>query len=306
MNATDIILERIKFQLKQQFKNRNMVLNIILVNVFFYLLGELFNLFGLFFGFQKELMVDLFSKKWLYIPSVFNEFLYKTYTLITYQFLHVGFFHLFSNMIIVYYFGNLFISLTHKKKLLPLYLLGGIFSGLIFLLAFNFIPSLEVQNVHLVGASGSAMAILGAVATLVPEKEVYLFGSFKVKFKWIAFSFLFFNLLTITVPNNAGNYAHIGGLLFGYVFIYLYKEGYDLAKPTNDILNYLFSFFIKDNKPKATYINEKFKNKKQFISKKPSVETQKKINAILDKISQSGYDKLTKAEKDFLFNNSKK
>jgi len=304
MNQTDVILERLKFQLKQQFKNRNMVLNIILLNVFFYLLGEILNLLGYFFGYQQELMTEFFSKNWLYIPSVFSEFIYKAYTLISYQFLHVGFFHLLSNMIIVYYFGNLFISLTHKKKLLPLYLLGGIFSGLFFLLAFNFIPSLKTLNVHLVGASGSAMAILGAVATLVPEKEVYLFGRFKVKFKWIAFVFLFFNLLTITAPNNAGNYAHIGGLLFGYAFIYLSKEGYDLAKPTNDILNYFLSFFMKTNQPKATYVNEKFKNKKQFIPKKPNKETQQKIDAILDKISQSGYDKLTKAEKEFLFNNS--
>lgn len=293
--------------IKEKLRNRNIVMQLVLINVAIYFIGLVLNIVGLAFGFQEELMADYFAKNYLYIPSFLQSFIYKPYTLLTYQFLHVGFFHLLSNMVIVYYFGNLFIQLTHKKKLLPLYLLGGVFAGLFFLLLFFLVPALQAKQVYLVGASGSAMAILAAVATLVPEREILLFARFKAKFKWIAAFFLVINLISLTAPNSTGNYAHLGGLLFGYLFVMASKNGLDLAKPFNKVLNNVLSFFNFEKKPKVTYVNEKFKNKKQFKSeKKESKEDLEKVNAILDKIKQSGYDKLTKAEKAFLFKNSNK
>lgn len=293
--------------LKEKLKNRNIVTQLILINVAIYFIGLVLNVFGLAFGFKEELMADFFARSYLYIPSFIQSFIYKPYTLLTYQFLHVGFFHLLSNMVIVYYFGNIFIQLTHKKKLLPLYLLGGFFAGLFFLLVFFFVPSLQMKQVYLVGASGSAMAILAAVATLVPEREILLFARFKTKFKWIALFFLVINLISLTAPNSTGNYAHIGGLLFGYLFVMASKNGIDLAKPFSQFFNTVFSFFNLEKKPRVTFVNEKFKGKKQFKSnKKESKEDLQKVDAILDKIKESGYDKLTKAEKAFLFQNSSK
>lgn len=295
--------------LKEKLRNRNIVTQLILINVGIYLLGLVLNILGLAFGFKEVLMADFFAKEYLYIPSFIQSFIYKPYTLLTYQFLHVGFFHLFSNMVIVYYFGNIFIQLTHKKKLLPLYLLGGFFAGLFFLLIFFLVPALETKQVFLVGASGSAMAIMAAVATLIPERELLLFARFKTKFKWIALFFLLINLISLTAPNSTGNYAHLGGLLFGYLFVMASKNGIDLAKPVNDVLNYLLSYFNFEKKPKITFVNEKFKDKKHFKAKpkkKESKEDLQKVDAILDKIKQSGYDKLTKSEKEFLFKNSNK
>ena len=313
----DFILKKIKYQIK----NGNIVVKIILANLFIYILGVAINLISLLFGFKGTLLADYFSKAWLYIPSQINEFIYLPYTLLTYQFLHSSFFHILANMVVVYYFGTVFISLTHKKKLLPLYILGGIFSGLFYLIIFNIIPSLQTESIYLVGASGSAMAILSAVATLIPEREIYLFRSFKVKYKWIAFFFLGINLLSIItsfttnvetadqlflIKGLAGNLAHVGGLLFGFLFIYLYKKGYDLAKPVNRIINNISPYFVERKEPKISYVNDQFKEKKQFNPKKIDKATEDKINAILDKIKESGYEKLTKAEKDFLFNNSNK
>lgn len=303
MLTKDLILNLIK----EKLNNRNIVTQLILVNIGIYLLGLVLNILGLAFGFQEELMADVFAKEYFYIPSFIQSFIYQPYTLLTYQFLHVGFFHLFSNMIIVYYFGNIFIQLTHKKKLLPLYILGGLFAGLFFLLIFFLVPSLQATQVYLVGASGSAMAIMAAVATLVPEKELLLFARFKTKFKWIAFFFLAINLISLTSPNSTGNYAHLGGLLFGYLFVMASKNGIDLAKHFNSYFNLILSYFDFEKKPRVTFVNDKFKDKKQFkTNKKESKEDLQKVDAILAKIKESGYDKLTKAEKEFLFKNSSK
>ena len=308
-----IDLELIKKWFFEQLKQREIVIQLIILNVVLYFLGLLINLFGMPFGFTGvNKLASHFSEIWLYVPSGFSEFVRKPYTLLTYQFLHYGFFHLFSNMIIVYYFGNLFIQLTHKKKLLALYIYGGFFSAIVFLLVFNLNPVYALQSKTLVGASGAAMSILAAVVTLIPNQEVALFGRFQVKFKWIAFFFVFINLLGLNTPEAAGSFAHLGGLLFGFIFIIASRNGVDLSKSFNLVYDYIVGLFSFKKKPELTYVNDKFKNKKTFIQKpepKKEVDTkenQQKVNAILDKISQSGYDKLTKAEKDFLFKNSKK
>lgn len=309
----DFILKKLKSQLKLG----NVVFKIVALNSILYLLSFILNVFGLAFGFTEELMANYFSKVWFYVPSQFSDFFYKPFTLLTYQFLHSGFLHLLSNMLIVYYFGNIFISLTHKKKLLPLYLLGGVFSGVFYLIVFNSLDSLTIENIYLVGASGSAMAILAAVATIIPEREISLFRTFEIKHKWIAVFFLVINIISIsslfgiensniTNSNIAGNIAHLGGLIFGFLFIEIKKHGVDLAQPVNKVINYFSAYFIKGSEPKISYVNEKFKSKKQFNPYKINKETEVKINAILDKIKESGYDKLTKAEKEFLFNNSNK
>lgn len=306
-----IDLELVKKWLLEQIKKRDIVIALIGVNVVLFLVGALINLVGLAFGYTGELkLASTFSEAWLYVPSNWSDFLSIPYTILSYQFLHYGLFHLLSNMIILYYFGNMFIQLTHKKKILALYIYGGFFGALVFILAYSYNPVLAQQNFTLVGASGSVMAILAAVATLVPNKEVPIFGRWQVKFKWIAFFFVFVNIISLSSPSAAGNYAHLGGLLFGYLFIVASKNGVDLSKSFNASFDSVVGFLGLSKKPKIGYINDKFKDKKTFVpsqneSKKDDKEKQQKINAILDKISQNGYDKLTKAEKDYLFRNSK-
>lgn len=307
-----IDLELVKKWLLDQVKRRDIVIALIGVNVFLFLLGAIINLLGLPFGFTgEEKLAKSFSEAWLYVPSNWLDLIKKPYTLITYQFLHYGIFHILSNMVILYYFGNLYIQLTHKKKLLALYIYGGFFGALVFVLAYSFNPLLVNQSFTMVGSSGSVMAILAAVATLIPEKEVPLFGRWQVKFKWIAFFFVFLNVLGLSSPSAAGNYVHLGGLLFGYIFIISSRNGTDLSKSFNTVFDYVVGLFSFTKKPKIGYVNDSFKNKKTFVpSKETKVkedkENQQKVDAILDKISQSGYDKLSRAEKDFLFKNSKK
>lgn len=307
-----IDLEIVKKWSLEQIKKRDIVIVLIAINVVLFLLGGFINLIGLPFGFSGETkLASSFSEAWLYVPSNYLDFLKKPYTIISYQFLHYGVFHILSNMVILYYFGNMFIQLTHKKKLLSLYIYGGFFGALVFILAYSFNPVLAASSYTLVGASGSVMAILAAVATLIPNREVPLFGKWQVKFKWIAFFFVFINIISLSSPSAAGNYAHLGGLLFGYLFIIASKNGTDLSKSFNSVFDYIVGLFSFSKKPKVTYVNDRFKNKKVFkpnknTPAKKDKENQEKVDAILDKISQSGYDKLSKAEKDFLFKNSKK
>ena len=299
--------EFIKQWLLTKLKSKDIVVWLLAINIVLYLLVFIVNIIGLPFGMQN--LADLFIKNCLAIPPQFQHFIYKPYSILTYQFLHGSFFHLFSNIILLFYFGNIFISLTHKKKLLPLYIYGGFFGAFVFLLIYNLNPALSnTQNLALIGASGSVMAIVGAVCSLVPEKEIYLFARFKVKYKWIAAFFVLVNIIGLNGPKAAGNYVHLAGLLFGFLFIIMSKNGIDIVKPFNSVFDYLVSLFDFRAKPRVSYVNEKFKQKKVYkpTSNNSEKEKQAKIDAILDKISKSGYDKLNKAEKEFLFNNSKK
>lgn len=297
----------------EQLKKKEIVTQLIFLNIGLYLLGIIINLLGMPFGFTGATkLASSFSESWLYVPSNFVDFIRKPYTLLTYQFLHNGFFHVLSNMVILYYFGNLFIQLTDKKKLLALYIYGGLFSAVVFLLVFNLNPVLAAQSKNLVGASGSVMAVLAAVATLIPNHEVPIFGRFQAKYKFIALFFVIINLLGLNTPEAAGSFAHLGGLLFGYLFVVAFKNGTDLSHSFNIVSDKITGLFSFKKEPELTYVNDKFKNKKVFQQTKTTTDiitekdNQVKIDAILDKISSSGYDKLTKAEKDFLFKNSKK
>lgn len=298
--------EFIKQWISAKLKSKDVVIWLIAVNVALYLIALVFNLVGLPLGIKD--LADIFIQNWLALPSQFENFIFKPYTILSYQFLHSGIFHLFSNVVLLFYFGNTFISLTHKKKLLPLYVYGGFFSAAVFLLIYNLDPLINLETtLPIIGASGSAMAILAAVCTLIPENEIALFGRFRVKYKYIAVFFVAVNILGLSGPRAGENYVHLAGLLFGFLFITMSRNGVDIVKPFNNVFDYIVSIFDFGNKPRVTYVNDKFKDKKTFKSSSISTEKEKqiKIDAILDKISSNGYDKLSKAEKEFLFNNSK-
>lgn len=285
------------------FKNKPIIWYLIGINVLFYVLIVFLDI--VFLSFSSQL-ASHFAENWLYVPSTFSVFINRFYTVLTYQFLHYNLFHLLSNMVILYYFGTHFSFLSSSKKIVPLYILGGIMGAIVFLVAFYF----QDDAIKLVGASGSVMALLAAVATLQPKYKVHLFGTFFISYQWIAYFFVIINLLTIQQENAAGNYAHLGGLFFGYVFVKASENGIDLSQFILAFFNSFWSIFKRDKKLKVTHISEKFKQKKTFISNQTSnintEETQEKMNAILDKIKMHGYDKLNQSEKAFLFKHAKK
>jgi membrane associated rhomboid family serine protease len=237
----------------------------------------------------------------LALASDFSYFAEHFWTLFTYMFFHLDFFHIFFNMLWLYSFGSVFAEFLGSKRLVAVYVLGGLAGGLLFLLLGAFLPRL---GGGLLGASAGVMAIIIATAVYSPNLQMNVFLLGPVKLKYIALvSFVAFSLLDIT-DNTGGKVAHIGGAAFGFIFALQYRKGNDLTRGLTGILDSLLHLF--NRKPKS---NVKVAYKRPVpddVYNEIKVNEQKRVNEILDKISRSGYESLSKEEKDFLFNASRK
>jgi rhomboid family protein len=243
---------------------------------------------------------DVFQKAldWLSLSSIISEAALKPWTFITYAFLHANFWHLLFNMIVLNFSSRLFLTYFTQKQFFGLYLLGAIFAGALFVLTDLFLQN----NSILVGASGAIMAVLIAAATYSPFSEIRLLLIGNVKLWHVALALFILDLIQIPMNNTGGHLAHIGGSLFGFLYIRLLQNGTDLSKIVSNVIDYFVSLF---GPRKSAPFKKVHKNvNSQPKSAKPVVEkdmTQKQIDEILDKISKSGYDSLTKEEKEFLF-----
>lgn len=245
------------------------------------------------------------------IPARFSEFVTRPWTLLTYMFMHdlSGILHILFNMLIMYWFGRLFVEYLGSDKLIAVYLLGGIAGGLIYLLAYNFIPFFVAQSqtyqIGMVGASASVNAIVVATATLLPNYTFFLLFIGPVRIKYIAGVFVFLSFLG-TVGNNAGgNLAHLGGALIGFIYMKQLQSGINWGSWITVTLEWFKDLFKEKPRVKVSYRKEKSGSAKASSTEKGSY-TQEEIDRILDKISEGGYESLTKDEKEKLFNASKK
>lgn len=238
------------------------------------------------------------------LPSNFSSFLIKPWTIVSYSFFHSGFMHILFNMIMLNFCGKLFVTFFTQKQLFALYVLGGLFGGVLFLLSYFVFPLLQNQSTLLVGASASVMAILVATTTYSPYMNIRLLLIGNVKLWHIAIVFLVLDLIQLPLENTGGHLAHIGGAVFGFVFIKALQAGTDLTSGFNSLLDFFANLFSpKKSAPfKKIHKNPKSSNPTKTTSRVVIKDkTQQQIDEILDKISQSGYDSLTKEEKDFLF-----
>ncbi|MBK8600974.1 MAG: rhomboid family intramembrane serine protease [Flavobacterium sp.] len=238
---------------------------------------------------------------WIALSSDASEVLFKPWTLLSYFFFHAGFFHLLFNMIVLNFAGRIFLTFFNQKQFLGLYLLSGIFSGLIFILFYSVL--MMGRSSAIVGASGAIMAILVATATYSPFMNLRLLLIGNVKLWQFTFVILLLDLIQIFTENTGGHVAHLAGAFFGFIYVKLLVSGTDLSKGVSFILDKLVTFL----RPKKTTPFKKVHrnyNVKQNQSASKIVtkdKTQQQIDDILDKISKSGYDSLTKEEKEFLF-----
>lgn len=236
---------------------------------------------------------------WISLSSNVNELLWKPWTLLTYSFFHANFFHLFFNMIVLNFSGRLFLTFFTQKQFLGLYLLSGIFAGLIFVFAYFFLG----LHSSIVGASGAIMAILVATATYAPMMNLRLLLIGNVKLWQVALVIVILDILQLFVENTGGHIAHLSGAFFGFIYIKLLQNGTDLSKVVTNILNTFVTIFSKREKSPLKTVHRNFDRRpEKSVSKIVTKDkTQQQIDEILDKISQSGYDSLSKEEKDFLF-----
>jgi membrane associated rhomboid family serine protease len=290
----------ISSELKYSFKHGSVVTRLIYTNLAVFLLVRITSVFLHLFKIDNNIL------SWLALPSDTSIFITRPWTLFTYMFLHVEFLHIIFNLLWLYWFGKLFLIYFEEKKLLSLYLIGGIVGGLLYMLAYNLFPAFNnvVSLGFLHGASASIIAILIALAVYAPNLELNLllissiFGPIKII--WIAIISVTIYFLSIIGTNPGGNIAHLGGALWGFIYVSQLKKGKDLTRKFNDFIGNASQWFKSSSKLKVSHrANTKKMSDWEYNRKKQS--EQEEINVVLDKISRSGYDSLTKAEKDLLF-----
>ncbi len=279
-------------EIKTKYDLADISVKLIFANVGVFAVIAIYN--ALYFSFNSE--PASFFSNYFSLPDDLNDLIYRPWSIITYAFLHGSFMHLLGNVIVLFFTGRIFLNLLSAKHFLNYYFLGIIVGGLLFLLSYNFLPAFRNEDAILVGASAAIFSTLVGITTYVPNYEVYLFGSFKLKL-WIITVFLLIAFIAgIPGPNSGGEFAHLGGALIGYIYTIQLKKG-------NDIGVMLTSLFkSKKQQPLKTV----YKKSNPKSNKPNEVSQQRKIDAILDKISKSGYETLSKEEKDFLFSVRKK
>lgn len=296
--------------LKQLFFGKNILSRLILINTVVYLLVTVVKLFSWLFGIHPAGVVPLsFVGEWMALPSNLSVLAVRPWTVFTYMFLHEGFWHLFFNMIILYFGSVIFLEYLSQKKLLWTYLSGGLAGALFFVLAFNIFPVFDnvKQMAVALGASASVLAIIIAIATYIPDYRVNLFLLGRIKLKYLAIIFVALDILSIQSNNPGGHIAHLGGALWGFVYALSLKKGtdfygflYNIRLPRFDFLKTeKYRKFDTTRPDSGRPLNDEEYNKRRAAS-------QEEIDHILDKIAKSGYASLSKAEKELLFKSSHK
>lgn len=284
-------------EIKDSFRKGTTLHKIIYLNVGLFLAVQivriilfLSNSYGLFDEFLNYLAV----------PANLQVLGKRPWTLITYMFLHVDFIHILFNLLWLYWFGMVFIQELGLKKLLSTYLLGGMAGGVLYVLLYNLFPVFEPvrdQSIAL-GASASVMAIVVAAATYQPDRRMHLIFIGPVKIVYIAvFMFVFTSLIDFSV-NTGGKIAHIGGALTGFLFAYYYRQGKDISRGFDRLMDQIATWF----KPGKKRMKVTYKRPVDDLEyNKQKLQEQKEVDRILDKISKGGYDSLTAKEKELLF-----
>lgn len=246
------------------------------------------------------------------IPPLFSDFITRPWTLLTYGFAHSlsDIFHILMNMLVFYWFSKLILEYLGNKKVISLYVLGVLAGGVAYLVVYNFIPYFNHQapmTSGMVGASAAVYAIVVGAAVLTPNYTFYLLLLGPVKIKYIAAFYVVLSVLGSSGGNAGGNIAHLGGAAIGWLFITQIRKGNDIGAWVIAVTDWSASFFVAKPKIKVTHKSERASADNTYSGSSPSDKPdQVEIDSILDKISHSGYDSLSKEEKQKLFNASKK
>ncbi len=304
-------------ELKKRYKSGGVIFRLIFINTAVFLIINIVALVFFLFGIGNPERFTLLE--WLAVPADTRVLMFRPWTIITYMFLHQDFLHILFNMLWLFWFGNIFLEYLNPKRLLSVYLLGGISGAALYIGTFNLFPVFQpmIAGSIALGASASVYAIVIAISAYVPNYSIGLLFLGQIKLKYIALVVIVLDLLSIAKGNAGGHIAHLGGALFGFIFAFSLKKGFDITNIFTAFMDGLFSMFKPRPKLKVT-------SSKYTKSQKPSAGTQSRqassdmnynknkannqaeIDRILDKISKNGYENLTKEEKDTLFDMSKK
>jgi membrane associated rhomboid family serine protease len=301
--------------LRTAFRRRdNALMQLILINVIVFLGLMVLHVTAQLSGLERYtlLLINQFE-----LPADVSKFIWRPWTLLTYAFWHGGVLHILFNMLALYWFGQILTEYLGSKRLVSVYILSALFGGFLFILLYNFAPIAQWQNaVHntvLLGASGAVYGVVVAAATIAPNYTLFLFLFGPVQIKYIAAIYVILSYIGLGGWNAGGNIAHLGGALIGYLYIIQLKKGTDIGEWIHVVLDGIKGIFKPKPKMKVSHsvkskvttqagYQQKAKNNTNATSDTPN---QAEIDAILDKISATGYESLSKEEKQKLFHASK-
>ncbi len=279
--------------LRYQYARLNFAEKLIVINVAVFILNALL---PFLLGLGRNAI-----SQWFELPVDLMAYLSQPWSIVTYSFFHADFFHLFWNMLLLYFSARIFLNLFSARKLINVYFLGVILGGLLFVLSYNVFPVFLGSNSAIIGASAGVTAVLIFICAYIPNQEVRVIF-FNVKLWYIGAFFVLVDLISIPASNSGGHLAHLGGALLGYVYARQLIKGKDIGEGFARMLDSLGSLFKSRDKKaplKTVYRKKNTTSGSKIDYDKES--RQRKIDGILDKISKSGYESLSKAEKDFLF-----
>ena len=282
--------------LKSFFMQKNILSRLMQINIVIWLICLFVSVFTWLFNISDiSFVTKLFA-----VPSDISTLAEKPWTVFTYMFLQEAFWHLFFNMLMLYYGGKIFLQYFSQKQLLLTYIFGGLVGALFFILAFNAFPVFENMKGQAValGSSASVLSILIAAATYRPDYTLNLFLLGQVKMKWVAIVFVVIDFLSISKGNSGGHIAHLGGALWGFLYAYMLKNDFDIYK-----------IFKKKAKIRIKTVNSDNYHARPKTDEQYNAERameQEETDRILEKIAKNGYSSLSDKEKEFLFRQSKK
>lgn len=280
--------------LSYKFKTSSIIIKLIVINFAIFLVV---NLAAFFMQIAPVSLVE-----WFVLPDALGEVIVQPWSFISYAFIHFGFWHLLFNMLWLYWFGTFVLNLFNSKRFLTVYLLGALFGGVLYVVCYNIFPVFANSKSYLIGASGAVTAMMVFIATYSPNTEMRIF-KWNIKLWKIALFLVLLDLIRLPTGGNAGGMlAHMGGAIFGYVYGSQLLKGNDTGKWFENIMDWFANLFkSRKQKPFKKVHRTTTKTASRSSAKESKSSTQIKVDAILDKIGKSGYDSLTKAEKDFLF-----
>lgn len=282
-------------QIKYQFKTGSELTRLIYINLAVFLVMVFIKIFGNLVAGPTNTWQEN-AEVWFALPSNPLTFITRPWTLFSYMFLHVSFGHIFSNLILFYFLGSIFLEYLGGKRLVAAYLGGGIFGGLFYFIMYNIFPVFD--SGFLLGASAGVWGVVAAIAIYIPNLPVKLFFVLEVKLWQIVVSLFFIDLIAFSnFENPGGMLAHFGGAVFGYFFISQLKKGKDWSETVYAYLDAISRLFNTKQKLRTVHKADI----RQAKTAEHSKDDQDRLNEILDKIKVSGYDRLSKEEKAFLF-----
>ena len=290
---------KLKDHIQYRIQQLDIAEKIIFINIICFVFPLFFKTILFLFSLSENFFVGLFE-----LSSSFQDLVFKPWTILTYGFLHSGFFHLFWNMYLLYFSSRLLLNLFDSKIFLKLYFLGIIIGGLTFILSYNFFPVFQDANPYMVGASAGVMSVFIFMSTYSPSLEIKLI-LFNIKLRYLGIAFVILDVIQIPYGNSGGHIAHLGGAFFGFFYAQRLQKGLDIGLPLDNLVEKISQLFVRKSKMKTVY---KSKDTSDIQNKKSTMvrDHQRRIDEILDKISVSGYESLSNEEKDFLFRIGKK